>query len=167
MSPLAAFNELREMRLVRSTVLSLLLAGCFVSLAAGSALAAETIVLTEVGTAFVPSDVPPPGPSVGDSFRFTANLLVGQDRAGTSAGRNVTIAQEPGGDLVGFIAERLELDDGAILAFGRYNQTGLQQRGEPATISAVGLSGAYRGLRGTLTNQPLQQGLATLTIDLQ
>lgn len=153
------------MRRIRSTVLSLLLAGCLVGLAAGPAFAADILVLTEATTSFVPADVPPAGPSAGDSFAFTANLLVGEDQVGTSAGRNVTIGQRPDGDLVGFIVERLELDDGTILAFGRYNQSGLQ-RGEPATIRAVGLSGAYLGLSGSLTNQPVQQGLATLTIDL-
>lgn len=154
------------LRPIRATVLSLLLACCLVSLAAGVASASTTLVLTEVTTSFVLSDVPPAGPSAGDSFRFTADLLVGENQVGTSVGRSVTTGRQAGGDVVGFIVERLELDDGAILAFGQYNQTGLQQRGEPATITAIGLSGAYRGLRGTLTAQPIRQGLETLTIDL-
>lgn len=159
-------EEVRVARRTRSIVLCLVLTCGLLSFGTGLATAAGTIVLTEVGTSFVPTDVAPAGPSVGDSFTFTADLLAGLDPVGTSAGRNLTIGLDPGGELVGFIVERLELDDGAILAFGRYDQSGLQ-RGEPATITAVGLSGAYRGQRGTLTNQPLQQGLATLTIDLR
>lgn len=154
------------MRLLRSTVLVLLLVCCFASLGGGVASATGTLVLTEVTTSFVPVDAPPPGPSVGDSFTFTADLLAGEDPVGTSAGRSVTIRQESGGDLTGFIIERLDLADGSIIAFGRYDQSGLQ-RGEPATIRAVGLSGAYAGRTGTLTNQPIQQGLATLTIELR
>lgn len=92
-------------------------------------------MLTEVATSFVPVDAALAGPSVGDSFTFTAVLLAGQDQVGTSAGRSVTFGQEPGGDLVGFIVERLELDGGTDLAFGRYHPTGLQQRGEPAVIT--------------------------------
>jgi hypothetical protein len=153
------------MRVFRSTVLVLLLVCCLGSVG-GVALAHQTLVVTEVTTSFVPTDVPPAGPSVGDSFTFTADLLVGEEQVGASAGRSVTVGQESDGDLTGFIVERLDLGDGEILAFGRYNQSGLQ-RGEPATIRAIGIGGAYSGQTGTLTNQPIEQGLATLTIELR
>jgi len=152
------------MRSRRSAVLVLLIACCVLGLAP-AALAAETIVVTEVTTAFVPRDAQPAGPSVGDSFRFRADLLDDGAPAGTSAGRSVTIAQAPDGTLTGYIVERLHLPGGTVAAFGPYDQSALLA-GVPQTIHAVGLDGDYRGRTGTLTNAPVQQGTATLTLTL-
>ncbi len=152
------------MRSARSAVLVLLVACCVLGLAP-VALAEETIVVTEVTTAFVPTDAPPAGPSVGDSFRFRADLLVDGAPAGTSAGRSVTIGQAPDGTLTGYIVERLHLPGGTVVAFGAYDQSALLA-GVPQTIQAVGLDGDYRGRSGTLTNAPVQQGVATLTLTL-
>jgi len=152
------------MRASRPIVPLLLLVLCASALAPPAA-AHETVVVTEVTTAFVPTDVPPTGASVGDAFRFTADLLAGGAPAGTSEGGSVTIARSPDGTLTGSIGERLRLVDGTILAFGRYDQTALRA-GVPQTIQAVGIDGAYRGRRGTLTNTPVEPGVATLTIVL-
>jgi hypothetical protein len=143
-----------------------LIAGLAVLLGPGTspAVAQETIVLTEVTTSFVPVDRAPAGPSVGDSFTFTANLVdpVTDQQVGTSSGKSVNIAVKDG-RVTGFIRETLTLTTGKITAFGVYDQTALQS-GTPQTITAIGLTGAFRGKFGTLTAAPVEQGVETLTI---
>lgn len=153
------------MRFARYLALLLVLTVPIAGFGGAAASAATVIAVTEVTTSFIPRDVPPAGPSIGDSFTFTADLLAEEEQVGTSSGRSVTIGQGPNGDFTGFIVEELVLPDGRIKAFGDYNQTALQQ-GQSATIQAVGISGLYAGMTGTLTNTPIEQGRADITIRL-
>lgn len=130
---------------------------------ASPAVAQEVIVLEERTTTFVPTDRAPAGPSAGDSFRFTADLIIeGDIIVGTSSGASVNTSVRDG-RVQAFIIETLTLGQGKIKAFGLYDQTALQS-GTPQTITAIGLTGAYRGKFGTLTAAPVEQGIETLTI---
>lgn len=160
---------MRKMRAVGllGAVAALLWAGA-VPAAAAVPRALVTLVLTEVTTGFVPVDVAPAGPSPGDSFTFTSDVL---DPAGRPVGRIVgssrVLSVLPGGRILSFIDETITLADGTLRNFGPYDQTTYQAGGR-VVVLAVGTGGRYQGRVGTLTGEGTgTSGVERLTVRLR
>jgi allene oxide cyclase-like protein len=148
-------------------VVGLLWAGAVPATAAASR-APVTLVLTEVTTGFVPVDVAPAGPSPGDSFTFTSDVL---DPAGVTVGTIVggsrVLSVLPSGRILSFIDETVTLADGTLRNFGPYDQTTYQAGGRVVVLS-VGTGGGYRGKAGTLTAEGTGTfGVERLTVRLR
>lgn len=135
---------------------------------AASPRAPTTLVLTEVTTGFVPVDVGPPGPSTGDSFTFTSDVLdPSGTKVGTIAGGSRVLTVLPSGRILSFIDETITLADGTLRNFGPYDQTTYQAGGRVVVLS-VGTGGVYRGRSGTLTAEGTGTfGVERLTIRLR
>lgn len=154
---------------VLGALASLLWLGAAPAAAAPAAAAPTVIVLDEVTTGFVPVDVPPAGPSVGDSFTFTSDALDAGTGAkvGTIIGSSRVLTVLPSGRIVSFIDETITFADGTVRNFGPYDQTTYQAGGRVVVLSA-GTAGAYRGRIGTLTAEGTGTfGVERLTIRLR
>ena len=107
-------------------------------------------------------DLGAPGPSIGDRFIFSGNLVRNGKRVGVGAGDCVTVLFRPGLDpqgepeaLTDQCVATLSLPKGQITAQGLVDRTGPV----PIRLAITGGTGAYRTARGELeTSGPNEQG---------
>jgi hypothetical protein len=110
------------------------------------------------------------GPSIGDRFIFSGNLVRNGKRVGVGAGDCVTVLFRPGPDPQGEpeaatdqCTATLSLPKGQITAQGLVDRTGPL----PITLAITGGTGAYRTAHGELeTSGPNDQGDERLTLRL-
>jgi hypothetical protein len=115
-------------------------------------------------------DVDPSGPSIGDRFIFSGNLVRNGKRVGVGAGDCVLVLFRPGPDPEGEpeaatdqCVATLSLPKGQITAQGLVDRTGPV----PITLAITGGTGAYRTAHGELeTSGPNEQGDERLTLRL-
>jgi hypothetical protein len=136
--------------IIRAFVLTFLMA----LVLAPTASAATTITLLEQPTTVQPVDTD--GDGVPDQIAFLATLS--GDRSGRAAG--VVTLGDPAR-----ITEVLQLSDGTIAVANAPFDQAARAAGQPVTVPFTGLSGAYRGVRGQLTNT-LDPATGTSTIVL-
>ena len=110
------------------------------------------------------------GPSIGDRFVFSGNLVRNGKRVGVGAGDCVTVLFRPGLDpqgepeaLTDQCVATISLPKGQITAQGLVDRTGPV----PIRLAITGGTGAYRTARGELeTSGPNEQGDERLTLRL-
>ena len=110
------------------------------------------------------------GPSIGDRFIFSGNLVRNGKRVGVGAGDCVLVLFRPGPDPQGEpeaatdqCVATLSLPKGQITAQGLVDRTGPV----PITLAITGGTGAYRTAHGELeTSGPNEQGDERLTLRL-
>jgi hypothetical protein len=172
--PVTRFPHPTRLTVRRSALLGALAAAvCTAVVPAGSASAASVPApvsfdnLQEVVISLTYNDVPPAGPSVGDTGTYVDDLYTADGtEIGVVTGTADILYQDPAsGDLYSLYNQSITLPGGTIHAEGLVNVDD-EIAGDWVTVPAWGTGGKYRGLIGTRSWQAVSHTLANASIDL-
>jgi hypothetical protein len=172
--PVTRFPHPTRLSVRRGALLGALAAAvCTAVVPAGSASAAALPApvsldgLKEVVISLTYNDVPPAGPSVGDTGTYVDDLYAADGtEIGQVTGTAHILYQDPAsGDLYSLYDQTITLPGGTVHAEGLVNVED-EIAGDWVSVPAWGTSGKYLGLVGTRSWQAESHTLANASIDL-
>jgi hypothetical protein len=156
-------------RLLAGAAAACVMAALAATVPAGSAAMAagnDCAVLSDLTSVQV-TDVTDGGPGIGESATFTDKILNAQGQViGTRQGwAYIAYADPSTGDLIALYSAVFNLSSGIIESSGRID-TADTLTGKATVIHGTGLTGAYAGLTGTVSNQKVTDTTDTVAIDI-